>query len=242
MLRNTGKLIFRQLQEKESSTFTYILGCHATREAVIIDPVDLTAERDAKILKELNLNLKYAINTHCHADHITGTYRLKHEYFSEVKTMISKFAGAKADILLDHDQKIEFGQHELLCKNTAGHTNGCMSFINIENKLAFTGDTLMIRKCGRTDFQEGSPANLYDNVHTHLFSLEDDFVVYPGHDYAGIMSSSIGEEKQFNPRLTKSKEEFVKIMENLNLAYPKKIDASLPMNLVDGDEKLVAKN
>ena len=156
--------------------------------------------------------------------------------------MIAKRAQAKADILIEHDQEISFGENQslkLIAKNTFGHTNGCMSFILPSHKMVFTGDALMIRKCGRTDFQEGSPADLYDNVHAHLFSLDDDYVVYPGHDYAGIMSSTIGEEKKYNLRLTKSRDEFIDIMNNLNLAYPKKIDASLPLNLVDGDESLV---
>lgn len=239
MFKQTG-LIFRQLQESPSSTFTYILGCNKTRKAIIIDPVDTTVERDAKLINELKLQPIYAINTHCHADHITGTHLLKNK-FNGLKSVISKAAGARADILVDHDEKISFGDHELICKSTPGHTNGCMSFINHHNRMVFTGDTLMIRKCGRTDFQEGSPANLYDNVYQHLFTLEEDYLVYPGHDYAGFCQSSIGEEKEFNLRLTKSKEEFVKIMENLNLSYPKKIDASLPMNLVDGDGELVEK-
>jgi len=234
MFRNRN-LIFRQLQESSSSTFTYILGCRATRQAIIIDPVDLTVARDAKLIRQLDLQPIYAINTHCHADHITGTHALKAE-FPEIKSMIAKAAGAKADVLLEHDQKIEYGQNSLTCKATAGHTDGCMSFIDYDSQAVFTGDTLFIRKCGRTDFQQGSAADLYDNVYQHLFSLDDDYIVYPGHDYSGHMCSSIGEEKKYNERLTKSREEFIKIMDNLNLAYPKKIDASLPMNLVDGDE------
>ena len=233
-------LIFRQLQESTSSTFTYILGCAKSKEAIIIDPVDLTAPRDANLIKELDLDLKYSINTHCHADHITGTNALKNDkFFPNSKSMISEKAGAKADILLKHDQEINFGDFSLTAKNTFGHTNGCMSFIDFNHKVCFTGDALMIRKCGRTDFQQGSPKDLYQNVHKHLFTLDDDFLVFPGHDYAGIMFSSIGEEKKYNLRLTKSEEEFVKIMDNLNLAYPKKIVESLPMNLADGDEQFV---
>merc|ERR1712025_8578 len=215
-------------------TYTYILGCNVTRSAVIVDPVDVTVNRDVNLLKELDLNLKYAINTHCHADHITGTKLLK-ETFKNVKSMIAKHSGAKADVYLNHNDVINFGNQNLLTKSTPGHTNGCLSFINDTNRFVLTGDTLMIRKCGRTDFQQGSAGTLYDSVHNHLFTLDDDYLVYPGHDYAGFTVSSIGEEKKFNPRLSGSRENCISILDNLNLAYPAKIDEAVPRNMVDGE-------
>ena len=176
-------IIFRQLQCNTSKTFTYFLACSKTKETVIIDPVDKLAERDSTLLNELGFLPKYAINTHCHADHVTGTNELK-KYFPELKSVISESSGAQADKLLKNREQLVFGEGKVLkCLNTPGHTNGCMSFVSEELKGVFTGDTLMIRKCGRTDFQEGSSEDLYDSVYREIFTLPDDFIVWPGHDY-----------------------------------------------------------
>jgi len=224
------------LFDSESWTFTYLLGCQKTGEAVLIDPVDKQVERDLKYVQELGLKLKYAINTHCHADHITGSGILK--TLVSCQSIISAKAGAKADILLNDGDMIKFGEQVLEARSTPGHTDGCMTFVDVFNRRAFTGDTLLIRACGRTDFQQGNPRQLYDSVHQRIFTLPLDFLIYPAHDYKGCSVSSVEEEKTYNPRLTKSKDEFVKIMENLGLAKPKKIDEALPWNVMCGPSQL----
>jgi sulfur dioxygenase len=231
-------IIFRQLYEKESSTYTYLLADPVSKEAVLIDPVLECVERDANLVRELGLNLLYAINTHCHADHITGTGALK-LLLPEMKSMISAASGAAADVKLNDGDTITFGTRSLKCVSTPGHTEGCMSFILDDNSGVFTGDTLLYRGCGRTDFQGGSASDLYDNVRNKLFALPEECRVFPAHDYGGRMMSTISEEKQFNPRLklTNTKEQFVEIMVNLNLPLPKKLEASLPANLRDGADE-----
>ena len=230
------RLIFRQLFEKESSTYTYLLGDSTTKQAILIDPVLETVDRDAKLISDLNLSLRYTVNTHCHADHITGTGKLK-TLLPEAKSCISTTSGAKADILFNDGDKIKFGDRFISCIATPGHTSGCFSFLLDDSSMVFTGDALLIRGCGRTDFQGGSSDTLYDSVHKHLFEkCPDECMVYPAHDYKGHSVSLIGEEKALNPRLTKSKEEFKDLMANLNLQYPKKIDEALPANLNCGLE------
>merc|ERR1712002_907264 len=225
--------IFRQLFEKESSTYTYLLADSLSKEAVLIDPVIELSERDVSLVKELGLNLKYVMNTHVHADHITGTGRLK-RLLPGVQSVISSKSGAEADVLVKDGDKISFGEHSLEVAETPGHTAGCVTYINREEGHAFTGDTLLVRGCGRTDFQGGSASTLYKSVWTKILSLPENFSLYPAHDYKGCMKTSVAEEKQFNPRLTKNEEEFINIMAGLNLAYPKKIDESLPANMVCG--------
>lgn len=229
----TGGLLFRQLFESESSTYTYLLADTETKEAVIIDPVLETIDRDLKLIQELGLNLKVAVNTHCHADHITSTGLMK-KRLAGLKSAISKFSGASADILLKEGDKITYGKHYLTVRETPGHTDGCMVLVTEDQSMAFTGDALLIRGCGRTDFQQGCAKKLYESVHTKIFTLPDQCLVYPAHDYKGQTVSTVGEERKFNPRLTKSLEEFVNIMNNLNLPKPKKIDISVPANLVCG--------
>uniref|UniRef100_T1KYD9 Metallo-beta-lactamase domain-containing protein n=1 Tax=Tetranychus urticae TaxID=32264 RepID=T1KYD9_TETUR len=170
-------------------------------------------------------SLKYVLNTHVHADHITGSGLIKDRLNTngklQVLSIVSESSGAEADICVDDGEVIDCGLVKLNVTYTPGHTNGCMSLIDHYNKRVFTGDALFIRGCGRTDFQEGSPSKLYDSVHSRLFTLPDDYSVYPAHDYNGHTMSTIGEEKKFNPRMVTSKEEFIEIMENLNLDYPK---------------------
>nr|XP_046255907.1 persulfide dioxygenase ETHE1, mitochondrial [Scatophagus argus] len=229
----TDGLLFRQLFETESSTYTYLLADSETKEAILIDPVLETIDRDLKLIKELGLNLKVAVNTHCHADHITSTGLMKKRLVG-LKSAISKFSGATADIHLSEGDKIAFGKHYLTVRETPGHTDGCVSLVSGDQKMVFTGDALLIRGCGRTDFQQGCAKRLYESIHQKLFTLPDHCLVYPAHDYLGQTVSTVGEERKFNPRLTKSLEEFVNIMNNLNLPKPKKIDISVPANLVCG--------
>ena len=226
-------LIFRQLFESISCTYTYLLGDAQTKEAVIIDPVLETVDRDAKLIAEMDLTLKYAMNTHVHADHVTGSGLLKQK-IPGAKSVIAAVSQAKADVLLNHGDKVKFGQFEIEARSTPGHTDGCMSFIFHQGEMAFTGDALLIRGCGRTDFQQGSPSRLYESVHTQILSLPDNYILFPAHDYQGRTATSVLEEKTHNPRLTKSLEEFVNIMNNLNLSYPKQIDRALPANLQCG--------
>ncbi|XP_037532726.1 persulfide dioxygenase ETHE1, mitochondrial [Nematolebias whitei] len=230
-------LLFRQLFEIESCTYTYLLADTGTREAVIIDPVLETIDRDLKIIKELGLDLKVAVNTHCHADHITSSGLMK-KRLAGLKSAISKYSGAAADIHFSEGDKITFGKHYLTVRGTPGHTDGCATLVLEDQSMAFTGDALLIRGCGRTDFQQGSATKLYESIHKQIFTLPDECLVYPAHDYLGQTVSTIGEERKFNPRLTKTKEEFVKIMKNLNLRKPYKIDIAVPANLVCGLQEI----
>ncbi|XP_051261848.1 persulfide dioxygenase ETHE1, mitochondrial isoform X3 [Dicentrarchus labrax] len=229
----TQGLLFKQLFESESSTYTYLLADTETKEAILIDPVLETIDRDLKLIHELGLNLKVAVNTHCHADHITSTGLMKKRLVG-LKSAISKLSGASADIHLSEGDKINFGKHYLTVRETPGHTDGCVTLVLGDQSMAFTGDTLLIRGCGRTDFQQGCAKRLYESIHQKIFTLPDHCLVYPAHDYRGQTASTVGEERKFNPRLTKSVEEFVDIMNNLNLPKPKKIDISVPANLVCG--------
>lgn len=232
MARAQG-LLFRQLFEKESCTYTYLLADTETKEAVLIDPVLETLNRDMTLVKDLGLNLTVAVNTHCHADHITSTGLMKKQLFG-LKSAICKHSGAHADILVEEGDRIPFGRHCLVVRETPGHTDGCMTLVTGDESMAFTGDALLIRGCGRTDFQQGCSKRLYESIHKKIFTLPDSCLVYPAHDYRGHTVSTVGEERQLNPRLTKSLEEFVEIMNNLNLPRPDKIDIAVPANLVCG--------
>lgn len=238
----SAPLIFRQLFEKESSTFTYLLADSVTREAILIDPVDLTAERDLAEVEsyvtpggEQGLRLVGAANTHCHADHITGTAILK-QRVPGCTSIIGAAAGAKADRYVVGGDKIRFGSRWLEVIPTPGHTDGCVSFVLDDRSMVFSGDALLIKGCGRTDFQQGSSETLFSSVRHGIFTLPPECIVYPAHDYQGRTASSVREERLLNPRLGDGKtlDEFVEIMKKLNLPYPKKIDESLPANLLCG--------
>jgi hydroxyacylglutathione hydrolase len=221
-------MIFRQLFEKESSTYTYLLADEQTKEALLIDPVIETIDRDLKLLKELGLHLKYVLETHIHADHISSSFELRKR--TKAKIAVSKHSGANAiDIYLKDGDTLSLGKLSIKVLETPGHTDGCLSYV-LENKI-FTGDALLIRGCGRTDFQNGSSEKLYNSIQK-LFSLPSETIVYPGHDYNGFLSSTIAEEKKYNPRIAeKSLKEFVEIMANLKLSLPKKINEAVPANL-----------
>ncbi|XP_071969918.1 persulfide dioxygenase ETHE1, mitochondrial-like [Engystomops pustulosus] len=230
----TGRgLIFRQLFEPVSCTYTYLLADPETKEAVLIDPVLETANRDAKLVTELGLNMVYAANTHCHADHITGSGALK-KLLTGCRSVISKDSGAMADIHIQEGDLITFGRYSLEARATPGHTDGCLTYVLNDGSMAFTGDALLIRGCGRTDFQQGCPNTLYRSVHSKIFTLPDSCHLYPAHDYTGQAVTTVEEEKRLNPRLTKSEAEFVQIMNNLNLPKPKQIDIAVPANLKCG--------
>ncbi|UJR13984.1 hypothetical protein I4U23_000987 [Adineta vaga] len=227
----------RQLFEQTTSTYTYIVADGKSREALLIDPVITTVARDMQLLKQLGLRLRYAINTHVHADHITGSGRLK-TLLPECQSVISKVSGAKADIFIEDGDEIVIGDKKdglvIECRSTPGHTNGCMTYVWHKGSSVFTGDCLLIRGCGRTDFQQGSADKIYTSIHKRIFTLPDHFIVYPGHDYTGQTTSTIAEEKQYNSRLTKSREEFTHIMKELKLSYPLQIDKAVPANMICG--------
>ncbi|XP_054812796.1 persulfide dioxygenase ETHE1 homolog, mitochondrial isoform X2 [Prosopis cineraria] len=240
-LSQSSKLLFRQLFEKESSTYTYLLAdvLHPTKPAVLIDPVDTTVDRDLSLIQELGLKLIYAMNTHVHADHVTGTGIIKSKV-PDVKSIISRASGATADLYVEHGDKISFGDLFLEVRATPGHTVGCVTYVTgdasdqPQPRMAFTGDALLIRGCGRTDFQGGSSEQLYKSVHSQIFTLPKDTLLYPAHDYKGFTVSTVGEELQCNSRLTKDEETFKNIMANLNLPYPKLIDMAVPANMLCG--------
>ncbi|KAI8467266.1 MAG: ethylmalonic encephalopathy 1 [Monoraphidium minutum] len=230
------KLVFRQLFDSESSTYTYIIGDAESREAAIIDPVKEKVDRDLSMVKEMGLELVLAADTHAHADHVTAVGAIK-DRLPRVKTAIGAGAGAGcADAELKEGEAVRVGGLEIQVLATPGHTAGCVSYYLPAHGLVFTGDALLVRGCGRTDFQHGDSSRLYDSVHSRLFSLPDDTIVYPAHDYQGRTASTIGEEKAFNPRLSKGKAEFIEIMGGLGLPYPKRMDAAVPANLRCGRE------
>lgn len=229
----TSDFQFRQLFDTQTNTYTYLLADLKSKDAVLIDPVLEHAKRDAQLVGELGLTLRYALNTHMHADHVTGTGYLK-KLLPGCQSVISRASGAQADIYLEDGDEVRFGRHVIEARATPGHTNGCMAFVVHEQGIAFTGDALLIRGCGRTDFQEGSAKRLYESVHTKIFTLPYNFKLYPAHDYKGQTETTVAEEKKYNPRLSKSEEEFISIMENLNLPYPRFIDKALPANRVCG--------
>lgn len=227
-------MLFRQLFDSESSTYTYLLADTDTKEALLIDPVVEHVARDAQLVQDLGLNLVLAVNTHVHADHVTGTGELK-KRFPNLKSGIAAAANAKADVFFKPQEVFNIGQHTFKVLPTPGHTPGCVSFYTASGGgMVFTGDALLVRGCGRTDFQGGSSEMLYGSVHDQLFTLPASTLVYPAHDYKGFSCSSIDEEKRLNPRLTKTLQEFVDIMANLNLPKPRKIDTAVPLNLVCG--------
>lgn len=225
-------LIFRQLFDQESSTYSYLLGDAAAREAILIDPVFEQSRRDRALLEELGLKLVQVIDTHCHADHITGAWLLKQQTGAGIG--ISANAGVEgADRYLRHGDQIAFGTRFVTVRETPGHTNGCLTYLLDDERMAFTGDTLLVRGCGRTDFQQGDARTLYRSIKTQILSLPDETLLYPGHDYRGITLTTVAEERRFNPRLGGhiSEEDFVGYMRNLGLPHPKQIDIAVPANL-----------
>jgi sulfur dioxygenase len=224
-------LIFHQLFEKETSTYTYLLADPETKEAVLIDPVIEMVSRDLKLLEDLGLNLKYIFDTHVHADHITASGEIRKRTGAKVG-ISSSYDMSCADLHLEDGQKLQFGKHTIKVIHTPGHTSGCLSYL--VGNMVFTGDALLVRGCGRTDFQEGSSEKLFHSVRDKIFNLSDSTIVYPGHDYKGFTKTTIAQEKKLNPRLNLNvgKDQFVEIMANLKLANPKKIQEAVPANVV----------
>lgn len=218
-----------QLFDPESSTFTYVLVDRVTREAVVVDSVDQHFDRDVAMLRRLGLTLRYVVETHTHADHVTAAGRLR-EATGALAAAPFKCGISPADVQLAHGDRLRFGAGEdVLAIHTPGHTSGSTSYLWRGNVL--TGDTLLIEGCGRTDFQSGDAGSLYDAVYDRLFTLPDETRVWPAHDYRGNTVSTIGHEKLHNPRLTgRDRASFVALMANLQLPKPKLIDVAVPAN------------
>jgi len=225
-------LIFRQLFDPQSSTYTYLLAEAAARQAVLIDPVFEQARRDAALIEELGLRLTHTLETHVHADHVTGAWLLRRKLGSKIA--LCGASGAEgADRYLKDGERVEFGKRSLEVRCTPGHTDGCVTYVLDDRSMCFSGDTLLIRGCGRTDFQQGDAPTLFRSVRERIFSLPDACIVYPAHDYRGLTASSVGEEKLYNPRLAESigEGDFVGYMTNLGLAHPKLMEHAVPANL-----------
>ncbi|RLB39264.1 MAG: MBL fold metallo-hydrolase [Deltaproteobacteria bacterium] len=228
-------MLLRQLFDHETWTYTYLVADEESGEAVLIDPVLDQIARDTKLLDELQLKLVYTMDTHAHADHITASGLLRQRLGS--KAVVGADAGAAcADVLVSNGATVQVGGLKLEVRATPGHTSGCVTYVTADHKNAFCGDALLIRGTGRTDFQQGSAEQLYRSIHDQLFTLPDDTILWPGHDYRGLTFTTVGEEKRLNPRVGdgKTAAEFVEIMENLNLPMPKKIDVAVPANLQCG--------
>jgi sulfur dioxygenase len=232
-----GDLTFRQLFDAASSTYTYVLGCTSTKQAVIIDPVFEQHLRDRALIEELGLQLVAALDTHCHADHVTGAWLMQQATGCGIG--VSRRYGDDlqgADLRLDAGDRVVFGRHHLDVRATPGHTDGCLTYVHDRRRMAFTGDCLLIRGAGRCDFQQGHAGTLYRSITEQIFSLPDDCLVFPGHDYSGRTMSCVGEERAHNPRIGGHADErdFVGFMENLHLPHPRQLALALPANMRSG--------
>jgi len=230
-------MLFKQLFEPESSTYTYMLACEESGKTLLIDPVLETVDRDLQLLQDMGLKLTHVLETHIHADHLTGALKLR-------AITDCKIAGPALDNLPCRDIGVQEGEPFVLGSIqinplfTPGHTDHHHAYLlsnNMENRL-FSGDALLIDSCGRTDFQHGSPEDLYNSIHEKFFTLPDDTIVFPCHDYAGKFSTTIGLEKNENSRIGNKRtlREFVSIMNSLNLPFPQKIDYAVPGNELCG--------
>ena len=222
-------MLFRQLFDSESSTYTYLLADLELKEAILIDPVLEQVERDRKLLQELGFSLSYCLETHIHADHITSADKLRE--LTGCLTMVPENVQAEcANRHIRDEETLKLGQIELKAIATPGHTDSHMAYL-INGEKLLTGDALFIRGCGRTDFQSGDAGTLYDSVTQRLFTLPDTTLVYPAHDYRGYTVSTIGEEKRCNPRFFgRDRANFIQFMNNLNLPNPKKMMEAVPAN------------
>ena len=237
-------MIFRQLYDPQSSTYTYLLGCEETRDAVIIDPVYEQHARDSALIRELGLNIRYALDTHVHADHVTGAWLMRMALNAQT-VLSARYGIENVDVPVDNGDVLAFGNCSLTVRATPGHTSGCVTYVTNHQDMAFTGDCLMIRGAGRTDFQAGDEHEMWNSIREQIFSLPDDCLIYPGHDYHGRTVSTVLEEKKFNPRIggEAKVEDFVGYMKNMDLPHPKLLNIAVPANMQGGrpeDDKLPA--
>src|SRR5438552_13546157 len=234
-------LIFRQLFDPQSSTYSYLVADRRSKAAVLIDPVFEQARRDAALIHELDLKMVATLDTHVHADHVTGAWLLKTLCGSEIA--LSAESGAKgADRYLKHGDRVQFGNRYLEVRATPGHTQGCVTFVLDDESAAFTGDCLLIRGSGRTDFQQGDARAMYRSVRSQILTLPPACLLYPAHDYRGLTVTSVAEERRFNPRLggDVGEADFVGYMTHLGLPHPKLIDIAVPANLKCGQPEHAA--
>ena len=222
-------MIFKQVFDAKTSTYTYIIASAKGREAVIIDPVLENVDKYIQLLIELDLKLVKVIDTHIHADHVTGATKLKQA--TNCATLMGEHTPADAvEIKVKDNELIKIDGLKIKSLYTPGHTSDSYSFL-LDNYL-FSGDTLLINGTGRTDFQNGSSKDAYNSLFNNILKLPEETLVYPGHDYNGKFSSTIGNEKKFNPRLqVKSVDEYVEIMSNLNLSKPEMMDSNVSKNI-----------
>ncbi len=231
-------MIIRQLFDQASCTYTYLVADEGAREAVLIDPVFERHARDVALLRELGLTLRATVDTHCHTDHVTGAWLMQKALGSKI-ALSPRYGARNVDLPLAHGDVVAFGGSALEVRATPGHTPGCLSLVAVAPgaRAVFTGDALLVRGAGRTDFQEGDASALFRSIREQLFSLPHDTVVFPGHDYEGRTSSTIGEEVRWNARIggDAREEDFVGYMRNLGLPHPKQLDVALPANLRAGE-------
>lgn len=226
---SSSTLFFRQFFDPESSTYTYLIADFCTKDAALVDTVLEQNQRDLEILKDLGLNLRYCMETHIHADHITGAGQLRQQTGCHILIPYNSSVQAADRVLRDGDV-LSLGQVRIKAIATPGHTDSHLAYL-INSTHLLTGDALLIRGCGRTDLQSGNAGALYDAVTQRLFTLSENTLVYPAHDYKGCTVSTIGEEKRLNPRFVDhSRDQFISLMNCLELSYPAKIDQALSAN------------
>ncbi|MCU7933500.1 MAG: MBL fold metallo-hydrolase [Candidatus Thiodiazotropha sp. (ex Dulcina madagascariensis)] len=223
----------RQLIDNRSSTYTYLVWDPESREAAIIDPVREQLERDLKLLRELDLTLQYALETHIHADHITASGLIRELVGCSIGVHRNA-ASECSDLELEDGDVISLGETKLQVIHTPGHTNTDISYLG--DGVVFTGDILLIRGSGRTDFQSGDPGQSYDSIVHRLFTLPNETLIYPAHDYSGFTCSTVGEEKKFNPRLGDGiqRDDYIRVMLAMKLAKPERMDSAVPGNQACG--------
>jgi sulfur dioxygenase len=228
-------LLFRQLFDADTGTFTYLLADVHSRQGLIIDSVFEQHGRDHSLIRELDIDLVASIDTHAHADHVTGSW-LMHEATGCAIGLAAVARAENVTLPLAHGDRVAFGSRFVEVRATPGHTDGCLTFVLDDQSMAFTGDALLVRGCGRCDFQQGNAHTLWSSITEQIFTLPDSCLLYPGHDYTGRTITSVAEEKAFNARLggDASERDFVGHMENMKLPHPHKIAEALPGNLRSG--------